>query len=295
MNLLPDNASAQLVMLNGNLCSLAEMALILEQFDYVENTTEPGLWKLTSDDAKADECLLRVSNDGDTITLYGEASEHFAAVNYVVQKAGWSECSVMSRDDTVEAKLLARLVSVGVSSTSQAQTMPASTLRTSSAPAEAVARAEPVGRGAVVSASEPSEHAFTHEQARGTDAMGALEEAHERIESLTIQKNALEERCETLESENRRLSSENGSLRSELVQRSAQSANEVTQAKPDVTRAREPVATPSGDSIADALIVAIERHVSTSLDLSGIDGNQLVKDLRGLGFEFRVRLVRAAT
>lgn len=293
MNLLPENASAQLVMLNGNLCSLAEMALILEQFDYVENPTEPGLWKLPSDDAKADECLLRVSNDGDTFTLYGEASEHFAAVNYVVQKAGWSECSVMSRDDTIEAKLVARLVSVGVLSSSQA--MPASTLRTSAAPPEAVSRAEPVSRGAVGAAQEPAEHALERDQVSGTGAMGALEEAHERIESLTIQKNALEERCETLESENRRLFSENGSLRTELVERSAQSANAFTRAESDVNRSREPIGTQSGDTIADALIVAIERHVSTGLDLSGINGNQLVKDLKGLGFEFRVRLVRAGT
>lgn len=293
MNLLPENASAQLVMLNGNLCSLAELALILEQFDYVENTNEPGLWKLSTDDPKDDECLLRVSNDGDTFTLYGEASEHFAAVNYVVQKAGWSECSVMSRDDAVEAKLLARLVSVGVSSSSQA--MPASTLRTSSTPAEAVARAQPVSRAAVAHTPEPAESVAAREQATGADAMGALDDAHERIESLTIQKNSLEERCETLESDNRRLVSENAVLRQKLAERPPQSVDASQVAVPDIARASEPVGVRAGDTIADALIVAIERHVSSSLDLSGINGNQLVKDLKGLGFEFRVRLVGAGT
>jgi hypothetical protein len=115
------------------------------------------------------------------------------------------------------------------------------------------------------------------------------------IESLTIQKNSLEERCETLESDNRRLVSENAVLRQKLAERPPQSVDASQVAVPDIARASEPVGVRAGDTIADALIVAIERHVSSSLDLSGINGNQLVKDLKGLGFEFRVRLVGAGT
>jgi hypothetical protein len=282
MVLLPENSTAQLVMLNGNLCSLAELALILEQFDYEEDQTEPGLWRLIADDVKGSECLLRVSNNGDTFTLYGDAPDHFAAVNYVVQKAGWAECSVMSCDDSVEAKLLARLVSVTVSGSTQAA-MPASTLRLSAAP---VVPAEPVSRGAAAP-NTVAERGHTPEATPNADPIGGLDEAHERIESLTIQKNTLEERCEVLESENGRLRRDNTELGQRLATRPMQSREPLTPAVHDDGHV--------ADTDANALIAAIERHVSTSLDLSTINGNQLVQDLKGLGFEFRVRLVRAAS
>lgn len=284
MALLPEHSSAQLVMLAGNLCSAAELALYLEQFDYQENPNEAGHWTLVSNDPGHADCSLRVANDGETITIYGEAVDHFARVNYLIQKAGWTECSLLSRDEDVEAKIAGRLVSVGITSAST-DAIPASTLRTSATPEPAVPAAPsgteetlpPVGASPDLSPS--TDNSETHPAAPSAPIAG-LDEEHERIEVLTIRNNVLEEKVAELESENSRLTRQ---LNDAIAARPAHGIGTPQQA----------VASTAGHVDALALLAAIEDHVSQSLDLSVVNGTQLVRDLQKLGYVFKVRLVPA--
>ena len=284
MALLPEHSSAQLVMLAGNLCSAAELALYLEQFDYQENPNEAGHWTLVSDDSGHTDCSLRVANDGETITIYGEAVDHFARVNYLIQKAGWTECSLLSRDEDVEAKIAGRLVSVGITSAST-DAIPASTLRTSARPEPAAPAAAsstentlpPVGASPDVTTR--TDYSETHPALPSAPA-AALDEEHERIEVLTIRNNMLEEKIAELESENSRLTRQ---LNDAIAVRPAHGIGAPQRA----------VASTAGHVDALALLTAIEDHVSHSLDLSVINGTQLVRDLQKLGYVFKVRLVPA--
>ncbi|MGQ7907589.1 hypothetical protein [Burkholderia sp. BC1] len=284
MALLPEHSSAQLVMLTGNLCSAAELALYLEQFDYQENPHEAGHWTLVSNDPGHADCSLRIANDGETLTIYGEAVDHFARVNYLIQKAGWTECSLLSRDEDVEAKIAGRLVSVGITSAST-DAIPASTLRTSAAPEPEVPATPPGPESALPRvAASPNLSRLTENSEKHPAAASApiaeLHEEHERIEILTIRNNALEEKVAELESENSRLTRQ---LNDALAARPAHRIGAPEQAS----------ASTAGHVDALALLAAIEDHVSQSLDLSAIHGTQLVKDLQRLGYVFKVRLVPA--
>lgn len=275
MSMLPEHASAQLVMLQGSLCSVAELTMFLDQFDYKEDPSRADHWQLISDDPEdAAGCSLKIDADGETLTVYGESSDHFSRINFLIQKAGWTECSVVSANPDVEAKLLARLVSVGVSS-SVTDNMPASSL-------SSVAPSQP---GQTYGLQSNAIHQTHVEERHLGDVAGAyppaamLDEEHERIETLTIRGNALEEKIAALESENARLVADNTNLRS--THRAAPSAHQQLDMSTQVD--------------AHALLRAIEGHMTESLDLSGLRGTQLVRDLEALGFTFQVRLAQSTS
>ncbi|CAB3755913.1 hypothetical protein [Paraburkholderia humisilvae] len=279
MALLPEHSSAQLVMLAGNLCSTAELALYLEQFDYREDPNEAGHWMLVSRDPGHADCSLRIENEGETITVYGEAVDHFARVNYLVQKAGWAECSLLSRDDDVEARLAGRLVSVGIMSATTTS-IPASTLSVSAMPmpAAALAPTEAVAGNTPASVRDP--HGFVETTVSPAASPAKLEQSNEKRDPLTMRNNALEQKVTGLESENARLTNQ---------------LNAALAARPVKAVIAPEAADPAPGHIdALALLSAIEDHVSQTLDLSAIHGTQLVKDLRKLGYVFKVRLVPAA-
>jgi hypothetical protein len=271
MSLLPEYSVAQLVMLEGVVCSIAELSMYLETFGYQEDPHDNGRWVLSADDAEHAECRLVVENEGEMFTVYGQAVDHFTNINYVVQKAGWTRCSVLTRDKEIEAKLLARLVSVDISTTSD--DMPASTLQASMHPAPA--------------------HLAMPEATGDVEPTRELEDdSHVRIEQLTIRCNVAEERSAELESANQALANENGALRARLHETETRPVGQQSapvHASPGIS------ATGSGDA-ADALelVSVIERHLSAQFDVPSADGSPLLADLRQLGYEPRLRLVKVA-
>lgn len=272
MSMLPENASAQLVMLQGSLCSVAELTMFLDQFDYKEDPSRISHWVFVSDNPDdAVGCSLKIDADGETLTVYGDSSEHFSRINFLIQKAGWKECSVVSANPDIEAKLLARLVSVGVNS-SVTDNLPASSL-------SSVAPNQIRARQSVSSHQSLDEEQHLSDVAEAYPSTTMLDEEHERIETLTIRGNALEEKIAALESENARLLADNTNLRT------AHRAPSASHQQLDI----------SAQVDAHALLRAIENHMTESLDLSGLRGTQLVRDLEALGFTFQVRLAQSAT
>ncbi|NLP65561.1 hypothetical protein [Paraburkholderia sacchari] len=283
MSLLPEFAVAQLVMLEGTVCSVAELSMYLETFGYREDPHAQGRWVFDADDAAHAECRLVVENEGELITVYGEAVDHFTNINYVVQKAGWHRCSVLTRDKDVEAKLLARLVSVDVTTTSD--DMPASTLQASMHPASAPLANEPD------LASAPS-HSGTPDTISDAEPTRELDDSHHRIEQLTVRCNMAEERSAELESTNRALTDDNNSLRTQLRAIEA----EIATAQSAPRRSSPSMPASGGDHATDALqlVEAIERYLSAQIAMPSADGAPLLADLQRLGYEPRLRLVKVA-
>ncbi|MGY8527631.1 hypothetical protein [Paracidovorax citrulli] len=254
MTFRTEQVIARLDMLSGNLCSLAELALILEQYGYREDP-KSGLWILEAEDDIAGACAIGIESEGEVLSIFGSEVDHFTNLNYVMRKAGWTKCKVRCDSGDNEAKLLARLVSVDIESVS-APDLPASSLQANAAGAgEPPTKPQPV--------SGPM-------QADVVDDESAL-----RIEQLTIRCNSVEERAAELESLNASLMAENQQLK----------------------KATAPIATsPAIDVSASVdgshLLGAIESFLSKQIDV--VQGKStLIEDLRSLGYEVRLRLVRA--
>ncbi len=284
MSLLPEYSVAQLVMLEGVVCSIAELSMYLETFGYQEDPHDIGRWVLSADDAEHAECRLVVENEGEMFTVYGQAVDHFTNINYVVQKAGWTRCSVLTRDKDIEAKLLARLVSVDISTTSD--DMPASTLQASMHPAADLAPTE------AVASSLPARLAMPEGTGNEEPTRELENDSHLRIEHLTIRCNVAEERSAELESANQALANENDALRARLHE---VETRPVGQRSAPVHAAPRISATGSEDTAgAVELVSVIERHLSAQFDVPSADGSPLLADLRQLGYEPRLRLVKVA-
>ncbi|MGP8437822.1 hypothetical protein ACT2FY_39025 [Paraburkholderia fungorum] len=283
MSLLPDHAVAQLVMLEGDVCSIAEQSVYIETFGYQEDPHQAGVWFLIGDDAEHAECRLVVENEGELFTVYGQAVEHFTNVNYVLNKFGWTKSSVLARDKDIEAKLLARLVSVDVVTTSD--DMPASTLQASMHPVTA-----PTERSVVAAPLAPE--LIAPVALEGADATHELDDSHLRIEQLTVRCNSAEERAAELESTNAALANQNDALRTQLREANARLAN--MQARSEVVPPVEMPDDTGPASDAQRLVAVIERHALTHIDLSEFGGSPLLADLRAVGYEPRLRLIKVA-
>ncbi|CAG2138202.1 hypothetical protein LMG19282_01461 [Cupriavidus campinensis] len=256
MNNLNLVRTATLRMLSGNLCSLAELSIYLEQYGYVEDTAN-HCWVIADDSAELVGCALQVVTEGEEFLVYGDAPEHFANLNYVIHKAGWSSCKVACESPEVEARLLARLVNVDVDS-AIANSLPASTLR----------------------ANAPGVSLDHYMNAPGVGAVAAVENAlsddGQRIQELTIRYNTLEERASELESANASLQQENSRLRAQ------QAAGNHPPSTVDAAHT---------NVNGTALLNAIEGHLGSLIDMSATTGSTLLADLRKLGFGVRLKLV----
>lgn len=256
MNNLNLVRTATVSMLSGNLCSLAELSIYLEQYGYTEDTANQ-CWVIADDNVELSDCALQVVTEGEEFLVYGDAPEHFANLNYIIHKAGWSSCKVACESPEVEARLLARLVSVDVDS-AVANSLPASTLR----------------------ANAPGVSLDHSTQAAGAGAAAADENAlpddGQRIQELTIRCNTLDERASELESANASLQQENSRLRAH------QAAGN-----------RQPSIMDTAHTSVDgtALLNAIEGHLGSLIDMSATTGSTLLADLRKLGFGVRLKLV----
>ncbi|KAA0178806.1 hypothetical protein FX016_23010 [Cupriavidus gilardii] len=255
MTLSTEHPIARLEMQSGHLCSLAELALFLEQYGYEEEANS-GLWILKSDSAAAPRCAIRVERDGEVLVIYGNEADHFTNLNYLMSKAGWTKSKVSCDSPDNEVKLLARLVSVDIE-TGTAAELPASTLRVNAA-------------GAV---APPPANVVTAEPGRVHVQSDQGDYETGRIEELTIRCNSLEERAAELESINASLIAENERLKSRTTMAMASASTEVS----------------TVDGLG--LVRAIEGYLTEQLAFA-TSQSTLIEDLRKLGYEFRLKLVQ---
>lgn len=284
MQILPLNASARLLMRNGSPCSIAEFVIFAEQCGYEQDAEVVNRFVLNDGSAEPGSCAIELDNlssPPEAITVFGLGNDHFSNLNYVMQKAGWSSCSVTSADEDINVKLLSRLVSVEVidPQIGNAPALPASSLQAPvDQPAGGNVRAFPApahesdGRNAV-QAPQPSGE---------TQHEGDLLAAHERISGLVVECNRLEERVATLEGDNNALATENNALRERL------------QAAANPVRATPIASADSAPSAPDALLRIIEKFLLPKLDLSSNSGTAVLAELESAGYAVQLRLVTKA-
>lgn len=283
---LANNASAQLVMNHGSPCSIAEFALFLEQYGYTQDPADPHRFVFTDADvaSAADEpcsiVLQDLSAPVETMDVFGQDAEHFTNLNYLMQKAGWTGCTVISVDNDVSAKLLARLVSVEVTDTTVA--MPASSFRAAAEPAntQSNVRPLPVAQQPLPATSQGKD------AVPASAAMASLEEGHARVREMTIKYNALEEQNAELQSSNQDLTSRNEELTRQLQEARQRAAGAANQEGVGAVLDTAPA--------SDGLLRIIEKHLLPKLDQSGYGSAETVKELRAIGYDVQLRLVKAS-
>jgi hypothetical protein len=281
MQTLPLNASARLLMRNGSPCSIAEFVIFAEQCGYEQDVEVVNRFVLNDGSAEPGSCAIELDNlssPPEAITVFGLANDHFSNLNYLMQKAGWSSCSVTSVDEDINVKLLSRLVSVEVldPQIGNAPALPASSLQ---APVDQLAG------GNVRAFPAPAHESEGHSEVQALQPLGETQHegdllaAHERISGLVVECNRLEERVATLEGDNNALATENAALRERL------------QAAANPVRATSTVPADSAPSAPDALLRIIEKFLLPKLDLSSDSGTAVLSELESAGYAVQLRLV----
>jgi hypothetical protein len=282
----------------GNPCSIAEFGMFMDQYEYVQDRNDQHRWLLNDPESRnAEEPCAIVLGDlsapAETIDVFGQGSEHFTNLNYLMQRGGWKSCSVVCRSADISAKMLARFVSVDVTSDFS---LPASRLDANQQeqPSKTMPAPHVVVEDAVVSAVvQPQAEAVNDPGSRDTgenDALVELEAANHRLRELTIQLNAAQEMLATSQCDNTALQEHNESLQSQ-VQRSTQQLAAQHAAATFTTRSAEASADPAGSPL---LTQIIEEYLLPTVDLSTASSSKLLADLRAAGFSVQLRLVRSA-
>lgn len=279
---LAKNATAQLMMNHGNPCSIAEFALFLEQYGYSQDPSDPHRFIFMDTDipnAAAAPCsivLQDLSAPIESMDIFGQDAEHFTNLNYLMQKAGWTGCAVVSIDDDVAAKLLARLVSVEVTGT--AVDMPASSFRAAAEPADVQSNVPPQP----VAAQAPDISNKGKSTSPASTALNSLEESHVRVREMTIKCNALEEQVADLQSSNAALEMRNEEMTRQLQEAQKLAATAHNQQGKATARDPQPA--------ADGLLRIVEKHLLPKIDTSNYGSAEVVQELRAIGFDVHVQL-----
>ncbi|NTB05943.1 hypothetical protein [Agrobacterium tumefaciens] len=272
---LPEGATARLTMLGGSPCSIAEFVLYAEQCEYHEDPNRGTRFVMAGTAQGVAPCAIELDHLSGTVealTVYGQEMDHFSNLNYLMQKAGWTACSVTTVNDDLNARLLARLVNVEVSDSSSVASLPASTAL---APA-AVVHPFPAPHG------EAREESPTAPQAAGAqeDLVDAVE-THQHTNELLIERNALDERCEMLLAENTELRSTVETLKAELS------------AATTALQSRGAVETSAASlhPSSPALLQIIDKYLLSRMQIGERLATEVVDDLRAAGFDVRLSIV----
>lgn len=268
---LPEGATARLTMLGGSPCSIAEFVLYAEQCEYHEDPNHGTRFVMAGMPACAIE-LDHLSGAVEALTIYGQEMDHFSNLNYLMQKACWTSCSVTTVNDDLNARLLARLVNVEVCDSSSVASLPASTAL---APA-AVVHPFPAPHGESRNES-PSIPTASGAQEHLADAV----EAHQNTNNLLIERNALDERCEMLQAENTMLRAQVETLKAEL-QAATSALQSHAAAVPTPAHAGPPSTT---------LLQIIDKHLLRRMQFGEPSATEVVDDLRAAGFDVRLSIV----
>lgn len=289
MHQISDGAVARLVMVNGNLVSIAEIAQILESYEYQQDFMNPDRWNLRSNNPSDAEAALHVLQDGEVIDVYSESPENMLNVNYIAMRFGWSDCELHSLTPQIEQMLMSRLANLHVVNAvahnpADVPALPANfdvTLNNQALPETLPIDSFEV-RGFDASALAELPDAL----GSGLPVSEALQEDFAQIQHLTLQLSDAEQRAAQFEEERDSAQRE--------VQALKQQVHHLQQATVALPRAN-----PAGNHDAalghgtdSKLLVVIEKHLGSLLDLSSVTDSVLAKELNALGYAVQVKLVQ---
>lgn len=283
---IPEGAVvARLVMVNGNLVSLAEIASILESYNYEEDPLNPERWNLRWEDPVDEDAALHILQEGEVIDVYSESPENMLNVNHIATRCGWADCELYSSNPTIEQMLMSRTASLNV-----VKCLTGDNPGLSNDVLAEVALPEPLPLDVLPEDEEtlPTQDAFEHfDPALPMNSEG-LDAQLIQIQQLTLQLNDAEMRAAQFEDERDTAQQELASLRDEIA--ALRSARGACAADNGVVAAP---ATPCGDKRSERnLLRVLEKHLSSMLDLSSVTDSDIAKDLLALGYNIQVQLVK---
>lgn len=262
---IPPGAIARLVMVNGSLVSEAEVAQILESYNYQQDNTDPNRWVLMEAGPTDGNAALVFSSEGEIIDVYSDSDENILNLNYIAMRIGWSDCEIYAPDQDLEDRLLLRLVNVGIANTPGAARLAESDVP-SPAPEPARIPVTPASTPAIAPVSAPA-----------APAIEAMIEDYQQMQQLRVQLAEAEQRNEELAEEKQRLEARIRHLES-------------ISAETTLAQTRNSSERPSDDP---ALVRIVEKHLLSLLDLSAVNQSGLMAELKQHGYSVDVKLVHS--
>lgn len=266
---IPAGAIARLVMVNGSLVSEAEVAQILESYNYQQDGGDPNRWLLMDAGPADGGAALVFGSEGEMIDVYSDSDENILNLNYIAMRIGWSDCEIYATDQGVQDKLLLRLVNVGIANTPAVQ--PSELEVPSAAPAPAHTPAATAAIAPVVEAPAAPD------AAAAAPAIDAMNEDHEVLQRMRVRLALAEQRNEELVEDNQRLKDKVRDLES-------------------IGTATTPAPSRNGEERQgddSGLVRIVEKHLLSLLDLSAVDQSGLMAELKQHGYSVDVKLVRS--
>lgn len=260
---LEKNAVAKLVMVQGNLVSDAEVTDILSTYQYVED----GLTPLRFNYQHEDSSIIEISHDLEVIDLFGSSKEHLNNINYILQKIGWIDCELFCESRDIEHMLLGRLVNINITKNEVVGDLATGsdfTIEQEMADVDAntFSSDDLLQMEQPTSSREADEvlHAVNSEFIRTQELTVQLSQAQEDIERVTGLYEAALKRNRDLEA---------------LQERNA----------------RMPTSALGVD--ISGLLSFVEKHLNSMMISSQTLDAELIADLRRLGYDVQLKLVRA--
>lgn len=270
---IPTGAIARLVMVSGSIVSEAEVAQILESYNYQQDSNDPNRWVLMDAGMVDGNAALVFSNEGEIIDVYSESDENILNLNYIAMRIGWADCEIYTINQDVEDKLLVRLVNVGIANQSSPNGVvePEPTPR---AATPASAPASPIELAETVPAKPPAAPTSTPAEASAIDSMN---EDYQQLQQLRVKLAEAEQRNEELAEDKGRLEARVRQLESIC-------------AAPTAAPARVSEERHDDDS---GLVRIVEKHLLSLLDLSAVNQSGLMAELKEHGYRVDVKLARS--
>lgn len=230
----------------------AGLPSLLEQYGYRMDETDSTVWRLEGE--TGDGAGLVFADDFTEVALIGDSRENAENVNYVLSRGGWSGAELITADAAIEEELLSVLASIEIADIQQLWK-----------PSEAPRKDLP---------SSNSPPATPPEEERRSSAVEALEESVGELQTALSAVERLEKELALLVANNKQLEEEADKLRRQL-------------------KSGGGTAQGSAVSVEDqSLVEVMEKHLVRQLDLSNMEGTDLVKELRNAGYEIKLSLAK---
>lgn len=277
MSQIPEGAVARLTMVNGNLGSLAQIASILESFNYEEDELNPERWNLRWEHPADADAALHILQEGEAIDVYSESPENMLNVNHIATRFGWVDCEIYSINPTIEQMLMSRTANLNVVRCITGD-------EPESLPLDAYSGEE----------EQPTMEELPFDNLLHEDA-GDINGQLLQVQQLTLQLNDAELRAAQLEDERNAARQQLASLEHEIsvLRKAGSSAPMPPPPQGESGRSAGSAITAPLDADHGSLLGVLERHLSSIIDLSSATESPLAKDLLNHGYNMQVRLVKA--
>lgn len=271
--ILEDQAVAKLVMRSGNVVSAIEAEDLISTYGYVMDTVDPNRYNLASDD----DASIVLSEDLETLDVYGSARDHLDNINFIIQKLGWSSIDVCCEAE-VATFLLERLSGVDIEKHAvigePSHTANRSVDDSNSGDAD-FSPDDPGSSFESRSGTLEPEHAVIAYPNDSQVISESLMEDHQRIQEYIVQ---LANACE-----------ENDRLRAELSV--AGSRINTLEMQLQTQSSNRPLTSSVTQAGAAPLIRFVEKHLSSMVDLNASFDSGVLADLNEAGFGVELKLV----